>query len=259
MNRMHNKIRIVVVACISLFTTACLKTVTPPGTASLTVINSVVGSQPLVMAFGEDRLSTLYKNAGRLSYATFAVATNQFRSYTGDQRLRLYQYPDTTDKSIPLFDLRLNLPVGSMKTLYLTGTATQPDSLMVDESFPYHPASDSVTSMRFANLSPGSAPISINLLGQPAGSIVANLPYKGISAFFTYPATSKISSYTFEIRDAASGALLLTYSATGINLVGAQYGQQNKYLFHNNTLAMVGSPAGTGTTVRKTLFIQNSY
>jgi hypothetical protein len=89
--------------------------------------------------------------------------------------------------------------------------------------------SDSISGVRFINLSQGSKPISINLQGNlPAQAEISGLAYKQVSVFKTYPDTNGISSYNFEIRDQASGNLLTTFS-------------WNFTLFKNNTLVITGS------------------
>lgn len=235
---------------------ACSKTTVPAGTASLTLINAVVGSKPLVSNFSDRDSITYYYNAMQVLYNVFNPL-NQVNSYSGIQHIRLYQYPDTGVKASPLYDLTLDLPVGSIHTLFLTGTVSQPDSLFTTDMLPYHPVQDSSLSVRFVNLSPGSAPVSIDLAGQPNGSEAASLPYKGISSFIDYPANAATASYTFEFRDKTTGALLGTYTMPGLDNNSGSNFMNNKWRYRNFTLALIGIPGGTGNSAQKILLIIN--
>lgn len=243
-----------------LVITACRKERnTPPGTASLTVINAVTGADNLVVNFSDaDTLPNYYLNAQKIQYATFLPAY-QFSAYSGTQTLRLYNYPDTLPKNNPLVVVTLHLPVGSMNSLFVTGTLSQPDTLLSLDYLPYRAITDSTTGIRFVNLSPGSAPVSVNLQGQPAGSEVKLLPYKGITGFKSYSARSTDSVYTFEFHDAASGQLLCTFTATGINNSSSDPNNPaNTWRFRNRTLALTGLPDnGSGNSPQNVLLINN--
>jgi hypothetical protein len=222
---------------------SCKKQNTPTGVASLTMINAVVGSSPyLVPNFGGDGPITWYSTALKLIYDT-ATTTNQTGAYSGMQKLAIYRYPDTSAHSTPLFNLTLNLPAGSTHTLFLTGTVTSPDTLFTTDTLPYYPASDSSLGVRFVNLSQGSAPISVNVKGLANGSEVGSLSYKSITGFKKYPATSNVSSYVFEIRDVASGNLIISYTLDKINLA-----YNNARRFKNFTVALVGTPGDAVST-----------
>lgn len=235
---------------------ACSKTNAPAGTASLTLINAVVGSKPLVTNFSDQDSITYYYNAMQVLYNVFNPL-NQVNSYSGIQHIRLYQYPDTGAKASPLYNLTLDLPIGSIHTLFLTGTISQPDSLLTTDILPYHSVADSSLSVRFVNLCPGSAPVSIDLVGQPNGSEVASLSYKGISSFINYPANAATTSYTFEFRDKTSGSLLGTYTMTGLDNNSGSNSMNNKWRYRDFTLALVGKPGGTGNSAQQILLIIN--
>lgn len=241
---------------------SCSKQSVPPTPSSLTIINAVVGSAPLVTNFSGTDPITWYLGADQIAYNTFSTDAygnnNQMASYSGMQRLALYQYPDTLQKSKPLFNLALNLPPGSINSLFLTGTVNAPDTLFVTDQLPFHPVSDSATGIRFVNLSPNSPPVSINILGINNGSEVAALPYKGITGFKSYPATQAISSYIFEFRDAATGTLLTTYTADGINNTDSDpYFPSKIWRSRNTTLALIGLPNGSGDAAQTVLMINN--
>lgn len=226
-------------ACILL---SCSKQTIRP-TASLNLVNAVPGSTPsLVTNFGGGTPIVWYKNALTLVYGTPAGAS-QGMSLSGHQKLAVYLYPDTTAHSTPLFNLDLNLQPGNMYTLFLTGTLTDPDTLLTRDVIPYYPASDSSIGIRLVNLSAGSTPVSVNIAGLANGSETGGLSYKSITGFKKYPATANVSQYIFEFRDASSGTLLGSYTLTGVNLSVAATARR----YRNFTLAFMGSPANPAT------------
>lgn len=233
---------------------ACKKQVINPGTtSSLTIVNAVVGSKPLVTNFSSsDTLPNYYRNALRLNYGGWNI-NNQLGAYSGNQSLRLYQYPDTLEHSSPLFNLTLDLPSHSIHSLFLTGTVSSPDTLFTTDKLPYHPASDSSIGIRFINLSPGSSAISINISGYNNGSEVNNLNYKGVTGFKNYAATAAVDSYTFEIRDATTGDIISDYTLSGVNngAIGINT-DQNEFRYRDITLALIGAPGS-----QRVLFIRN--
>jgi hypothetical protein len=226
---------------------ACTKQQSFPGTASLTLINAVPNSTPsLVTNFSGTDPIVYYKSALKLVYGT-ADKTNQSLAYTGEQPLAIYRYPDTLAHSTPLYNLTLELQSGTIYTLFLTGTLAAPDTMMTIDNPPYHPLADSSLSIRFVNLSPGSTPVSVNVTGSPNGTEVGSLGYKNMTGFKSYTATSTVSHYNFEFRDAATGTLLTSYDLTGINTAA-----NNARRYRNFTLAYLGLP-GDATTRKITL------
>ncbi|MET6997508.1 hypothetical protein [Chitinophaga defluvii] len=222
---------------------SCSKEKMPPGTASLTMINAIVGSQPLITSFNGGQPNGYYITAKRISYGVFNSSVNRFSSYTGRQDLALYQYPDTTGKSSPLLQLVIDLPIGAMSTLFLTGTVSKPDTLLTMDQLPYHSAQDSVMGLRFLNLSPGSGQISINLADNAPGSVASSLSFKEMSAFKKFPVRAGIADYVFEFRD-ESGALIARYKSQGLSNPGSIYAG-NAWLQKNFTLALIGAPGGS--------------
>ena len=217
---------------------SCTKESKPAGSAALTVVNAVAGSDPfLIPIFGGDTLAT-YVGAYQLRYGATMLTGN----YTGKQRLTFYHYPDTGAHSAALYHLDIDLPVGSIHTLFLTGTTSSADTLFTTDVIPYHPSSDSSVGIRFINLMAGSAPVSVNLAGAAQGSEISSLPYKGITPFTNYSATAAISDYTFEFHDAASGTLIGTYLLSGVNDTFS-----NSRRFRNLTLALIGIPGDPAT------------
>jgi len=232
---------------------ACKKTTLPPASnvAGFNFINATVGVNPLFVQFNNKSVifSTL-TTANKLSYGS----TNLFSPLSGNVIISFIQ---TTDTTHTLFQGNFNLQKFNTYSFFLTGNVNQPDTLLLRDQLPYYSPTDSVGGIRFINLSTGSNPISINMKGQTNGSEVSSLSYKQATIFKNYPSTSTISSYTFEFRDQATGALLASYSFTGVNNSTGTNTAINTFRFKNHTLALIGQPGGTGTSAQKALMINN--
>lgn len=245
-----------------LLAAGCTKSFDVPGVASLNVFNGVVGTTRLSSDLSEtppiqwykNSLSVLYGNAGSLNPVNIRTSP-QFNSYSGDQRIKFFNYPDTLAHSLPLLDLRLSLPVNSISSLFLTGTVDDPDTLFVRDNFPLHTGTDSVTRIRIVNLVPGLS-ASVNLAGNSNGSEVASLEYKSVSDFISYPVPSNGTRYDFEIREANSGELVTT------GVLDARDARQstsfiNYYRFKNLTMIIYGGIGNTGSTAPRVVLMGN--
>lgn len=236
---------------------SCKKEMVPAGTASLTIINAVAGSNTLVTNFKGTNDLTWYAFANQLVYSNYLRAENQISSYSGTQNLRIYQMPDTLAAK-PFLQVPLDLPVSSINSLFLIGTKDAPDFLLTTDTPPNHTATDSTMGFRFVNLSPGSAPISVNIKGSSYGSEVGSLSYKSITAFKNYKATHDVSSVIFECRDQASGTILGSFTVSDVNNdLSNPATPINQWRFRNFTLALLGVPNGTGTMAQTLLLIGN--
>ena len=210
---------------------ACRKTVgLLTGTSSLTIVNAVNGSNPLVTDFAAlngkgviEATLQYFSTANEIPYMSFW----QSGSYIGPTSLSLCQISDTLAF---LWSGTLTLPVGSLHTLYLCGDTSHIDTAFEIDMIPYYPNSDSVAGVRFINLTSGSQPMSVNIQGNPPTQTeFSNLSYKQPANFKTYIANSNAPGfYNFEIRDIATDSLLTTYT-------------WNYTLFENQTIVIAGS------------------
>lgn len=235
-------LNLLLIVMFSLAIASCKKeeTFKASGASALTIVNGVVGNNHLLTNFNGDHLNGIYYTGMvAVDYGTASFFTH----YVGRQPLGLYQLPDTTAGSKPVFNLTLNLPANTIHTLFLMGTAQDPDELFTTDQLPYHAPSDSTMGIRFVNISKGSDPVSINLAGQANGSEADGIAYKGITPFKNYNASSAVSSYTFEFRDKASGELLGTCVVDGINIPGDS-NTHNIRRFRNFTIAFLGASGG---------------
>jgi len=201
---------------------ACKKTGTNTYTpsASINVTNAVIGGKTLIY---NGTLQSVSVNSNNL-----------LPVLAGQQQIDLYTpavAATTTSPAIPsvyYYNQPLNVTDKSNYSLFLTGASPSAvDAVLITET--YKDYTDSVSGVRFINLSPGSGSISVDIQGNPNGSENTGLEYKTYSGFKQYPATvtAQNAGFTFEFRDSASGNLLATYSYTPVT-------------FHNVTLAVTG-------------------
>jgi hypothetical protein len=212
---------------------ACTKeanNVKPVPMSAVTIVNAIINSNPLITDLtGADSVAAYLTTTPQIEYSSFF----EYSIPSGNVPVAVYQ---TTDTLNPVFktglkNSTLNLQGSKIYSLFLSGqlgAQGSVDTLLTLDNPLYHPATDSSSGIRFVNLSPGSSPVSVNIQGNTNGSEVSTLSYRNITDFKNYPATMNITSYTFEIRDVASGNLLITYT-------------YNLAPFQNITIALIGS------------------
>jgi hypothetical protein len=220
---------------------SCKKEAVPPGAASLIIMNAISESNTIVMNFN-GTAPIWYLNAAKIDYK----GTASFSSYTGTQPLGIYEYPDTTTSDLPLYNLSLSLPVGSIKTLVLTGTKAKPDSLMINDNLPFYEPADSAMGIRLIHAATGTGPVKVMLKGDPQKELVQQLAFKNHTGFFKMPVTKGIADYVLEFRDANSNTLIASYTATG---VGGFDTDNNPWLRRNFSLVLIGTAGGTAPAI----------
>jgi hypothetical protein len=166
--------------------------------ASLTLINTVTGGEPVKLG---SQASTIYNN----SASQLAVNVGGYELYIwpeGDSAHPYYTYA------------KFNAADREVYSLFLGGTPSAVDGILIKEDIPYR--MDSTGGIRFINLSPDSPPLDISLSSTPAVNEVSNLVYKQFTEFRSYPALASTDLYTFEIKDASTGDVILTYDCDPI-------------------------------------------
>ena len=191
--------------------------------SAITIVNAVVNANPLVADFsGADSVAAFYSTTTQIGYGSFY----EYSLPSSKTPAAVYQLSDTTN---PFYKETINLQPDGVYSLFLSGADTNHvDTLLTQDNPPYHSNADSTAGIRFVNLSTGSSPISIDIQGESNGSEASSLAYQAITNFKNYPATQEVTQYNFEIRDAASGNLITTYTYTTAP-------------FQNITIAIIGS------------------
>jgi len=213
--------------------------VKPAPLSALTVVNAVVNANPVIADFsGADSVSTYFSSTTQIGYGSFY----EYSVTAGKPAAAIYQVSDTLS---PFYKGILNVQPAGVYSLFLSGSDTSHiDTLLTLDNPPYHPSADSACGVRFINLSPGSQPLSVNLVDNANGSEAGNLAYRAITGFKNYYAGLNATAYTFEIRDAASGNLLATWS-------------NNLPIYQNITIAVIGLQDSAATVPISVMQINN--
>lgn len=214
-------------AMVAFLAGSCKKsTVEVAPLASLNITNVVVGGKTVKLN------SNLADSATNYSFKAFGLNAGT---------TPVYVYP-TGDSTHPYYNKTMQAGHGGIYSLFLAGsTATQVDTIVIREAIPVR--TDSSAGVRFGHLSYNSGPIVVTLSTSTTVNEFA-LSYKEISSFKTYPALSANGTYTMQVRDAGTNAILATYALTTPR-------------FFNCTLIWKGMKGGTGTNVPGVLRVNN--
>jgi hypothetical protein len=215
---------------------SCQKSGTPSGAAALNIIDAGINLPTLYISFS-DTAGNYYLNQAQISYGSSV----EYGNPAGILPLTLVAVNDTIK---PVWESTLNLKVGGIYSLYLSGQGGVPDTLFLRDTIPTY--TDSSVGARFINLSSGGGPISVNLQGNyPNQNEFSNLSYQQVTPFKTYSGLSSVGgAYNFEIRDQASGYLVYTF-------------QWNFTIFKNNTLVICGSEVPNSSTPISVFAVNN--
>ena len=168
------------------------------------------------------------------------------------QPLAFYGSTDTLPQHKPVWSTGLELESGKLYSLFLFGETKAPGHLLIENHYPRYRTDDSVTHVRFANMY-NAQPLSVNLKGQPTGSLISSLAYKEVSGFTELPVDKSVASYEFEFRDAGTGALMGTFLAPDVNV----YLNGNVYLNVSWMLVLVPKPGGAGANTLNVINVSN--
>jgi hypothetical protein len=202
-------------ATLILFANCTKDSHLPISTSTLNVINGAIDVPVVQVNTSGQQLP--FTGSRTISYGNGGL----FSIYRGISPITIVSSTDTTKN---LFSGNIPFTSG-IYSLYLAGQSPTVDTILREETnFPLilsgvvNTTVDSVVNLRFVNLSPNSVPLKIKLLNATTNE-VDNLGYKGITNFKPYAALLTTTTYTFQIRNAATDALLTTYSfsATATN------------------------------------------
>ena len=201
---------------IFLALAACKKNneTTEAPVASVNIINASIDVGPL----------KVNPSAKAISWNTITDQINYgtgrfYYAQTGDATFKVVATADTTKL---LVNTKANL-TGKLYTLFIFGNSTATESILREETdfiyrrldLPKAALADSVTNVRFVNLSSNSPALRVNIKDNTANE-VTNLAYKNISSWKAYKnEKSTGTDYIFEIRDSATGTLITTYTFRG--------------------------------------------
>lgn len=192
---------------------SCSKTSAKESTvAAVNVINANVGSQGIIPNLWSSVPDIYYPFTYTINSQSISFGSvNEFPIVAGNTPLNIVQAIDTTTI---VFQGTFNFKMDYIYSLFVAGSTTTPDTMLVQDNIPHLPYSDSTDGLRFVNLVQGES-ISIDYVGG-SGNVASGLSYKGIIGFQQFPANSaeQATGYTFEFRDAESDSLLTTLQVT---------------------------------------------
>ncbi|HSZ33171.1 MAG TPA: hypothetical protein VK772_07660 [Puia sp.] len=252
---MKRRTFMLLIMAIQFASTGCIKTATSPGSASLTIVNAVNLSNPLVTNF----TPVNEKNGSRIPLEYYSIANQigyassyEWGSYINYTSISLSQIEDTFAN---IWSGTLVLPVGSIHTLFLAGDTTKVDSLFSTDVIPYIAPGDSSTGVRFVNLAQNASSVLVTIQADTTHSPIANnISYKTITPFQQLPAdvNALTNGYTFEFRDEATDSILTT-----VSLYNYSYPAQ-LLPFKCETVILIGQ-AGTSVQVPLSGMIYPNY
>jgi len=206
--------------------------------ASLNVANAVAGGRNV-------KLNTNVRDSANINgYKLFQVLV-------GETAIKLYP---TNNPATPYYEQTNSTVNGGIYSLFLTGTATAPESIFVKDEIPPY-SQDSIIRVRIVNCSVNSAPLFLTQGSSPTVNVAGNIAYKTVSAFNDIPLKTSLAvgSNVFQVRNAA-GTLLATYTlpATGVISVASSR-------FKNITLVVKGLSGTTSGTDAFGLYPMANY
>lgn len=203
--------------------------------ASVSIVNAVLDGKVAKLNSG------LRDSCQNMDYKHFSILAGQ------SSQIKVYP---SGSPNATYFNQSPNTQAGEIYSLFLTGTNTAPESVLIKESIPPYP-SEEVINVRIINLAPGSVPLSLTMGNAPTTNIFSNVSYKQASGFKTlpFPATLPTDGDLFQVRDGA-GNLLLTYSMPISGTVS-----QTSSRKRNITLVIKGVSGGIGNNAFGTLVL----
>lgn len=198
-------------AIISLCWMSCKKSTTEPeSVTTVNVINASVDLGAVKVDVTGGNTAFVYATAPAINYG----ASKLF--YTPTLNFKVAVSP-VSDSGKTVFNNTIAFN-GGWYSLIITGRSPNIDTLVREETnFPFIPkdrilnTTDSVVTVRFANLSPNSSSLKVKLSTATTNEI-DNLPYKSISSWKAYASLATSTSYVFQVRDANTDALLVSYT-----------------------------------------------
>lgn len=223
--------------------------------SSLTMVNAVVDANPYLIAdLKKGTNAGFYYALGlKLRYGVSDL-TQKLPVEEEVLPLAFFLFPDTMASSKPLYDLKLQIPKGSISSLFLVGDLSHPDYALVTATPPAHLERDSTFGIRFANLSYQSKPVSVSVITDTQQQEAEKLSYKGVTAYKKYAALSKTGDLTVQFKDQETQRLLATYVITGLAAIS-----DNPWRYKNFTLALKGLPGSTDAIKKQSVFIISDY
>lgn len=186
---------------IALLITSCNKeNISSQPSSNVWIVNGGIGLTKAVI-----------KGGGHSGYIPFA-GNRQFALLRTELP---FDIVDTTEANIYNNDLELK---SAAYTIFIAGQMPNLEVIINEETnLPFiaqdkaFSTLDSVVNVRFINLSPNSVPLKIKVSSASANEADA-LAYKQVTTWRPFKSTASTTTYSIQVRNAATDALLTTYS-----------------------------------------------
>lgn len=199
--------KILIMLLTGLVIQSCKRIEVKPATASITVVNAAIDVAAAKSYASDKRVSWSAMPTGDVvNFANF----KHFGVFVGRKNVAAVISADTTKI---LFSETGDFKEGGLNTLFICGQSDSYEGVyLADENLPNY--TEEVIGIRFINLSPNSTAISVNLTATPLVNETASLAYKQKTEFKTYTAnaTAITTGIAFQVKNAATGALLASYT-----------------------------------------------
>lgn len=215
--------------------------VVEPDFAVLQLFGAIEGDNPVVANFSGTDLRN-YLGAYNINEVPKYEKSNRKYIYGTAQPFSLHIFPDTLPGHKPLFSTTLELEKGKTYSFFAGGPAHAMKTIFIrEDSIPVFAKDDSSTAFRFVNFL-SQTPLSINITGQPYGSLVSELPFGGITGFIRMPVPSMLTEISIEFRHAVTHELMLLLYDDDVQ--GMIAGRRD-WLFKPRTIMLTGIPGVT--------------
>lgn len=233
--------KILMILFAGLVIQSCKKEESLPALGSLTVVNAAIDAA-VAKAYASDKKVnwSAIPTGDVINFANF----KHFGVFVGGKSVNAVISADTTKT---LYNGTGDFKEGGLNTLFLCGqTGAYEGIYLVNENLPSY--TEEVVGIRFINLSPNSSAISVNLTATPTVNETASLMYKQKTEFKTYPANAAVitTGIAFQVKNAATGALLASYTLTAAAVSLYTTATVAQARFKNVTLVIKGLVGGTG-------------
>jgi len=197
---MNKYFNILAITVLTAAFTGCKKnTFQAPTSYTMYVVNGGINS----------KIQTNFTNSPIVIFGTRGV----YYAQSG----QLVTVADTTALASPFVNSSYPYEKGTY-TLFVAGQSPIFETILKEESdLPFIPGdkiyttADSVVNVRYINLSPNSIPLKIKLSSTTTNEVDA-LAYKDISTWRSFKAVAVTTTYTLQIKNASTDALITTYS-----------------------------------------------
>ncbi len=189
---------VIYVTLLCLLLTSCIKNANP-GPLPPTSIVTVIQASP------DEPALTFFLNGNQVNQTPllFGEGIDYFSAYSGQRTANFYN----AETMVLVATAQITLNTNGAYSLFLDNVSTKPGIFLLPDTL-VKPASGDA-SLRFIDLSP-DAP-AVNLVIQGGKTMDSNRSFQGYSSFLPINGNT---SYTFNIVNATTGAVLATSTAT---------------------------------------------